>query len=174
MSAKRKICTTETFQIIVPPFRRSARLSLWLCCENVMASWIPVRGKQWPSTLFDNAGPETVLCTAIYFRPCRHRRLAKCILNSGLHSPHGVRPSLSPSTRYQPTMDLNIFLCNASISSSCFLVRGRLPRPNKIVGVRTALNNCRRPFIETCRFVRTYLNLLKHQTNYVRDACCFA
>ena len=62
-----------------------------------MASWIPARGKQWPSILFDNAGPETVLCT-IYFRPCRHRRLAKCRLNSGFHSPHGVRPSLTLDT----------------------------------------------------------------------------
>ena len=32
------------------------------------------------------------------------------------------------------------FPLQRSISSNCLLVRGRLPKPNKIVGVMTALN----------------------------------
>ena len=75
------------------------------------------------------------------------------------YAAHGVRPSLTLDTI--PADDgFQHFVCTASISSNSFLVRGRLPRPNKTVGVMTALNNCRRPFIETGRLVRTYLNLL--------------
>ena len=65
------------------------------------------------------------------------RRLAKCRLNSGLHTPHGVRPSLALDTIPADTRRLE----KDRRCGDCI--------------------DCKQPLIETYRFVRTYLPLLK-------------
>ena len=92
-----------------------------------MASWIRARGKQWPLILFDNMGPEAVLCMAIYFRPCRHPAIGEV--------------QIELWTSYAAWCQTKRRLEQDRWCGDCI--------------------DCKQPLIETYRFVRTYLHLLK-------------